>query len=215
MVFTRDTVPCQARINHHAQRLSFYRDSLSSRQCAFAERFGDKLPFIFVDHVAGSVCSDFLLPDRDYYLSTAPQMAALRDIYRGHIEAMLRLAGFIDAPLRAARVFSLETAMAKVHTTLFESEDVHAPVSWTRAELPGKAPGLDRAQFLDAASLKTAPVFIIWHPKAIAGLSALTVSQPLDAWRDWLAFHTIEDEAAYLPKAFVVKARKPIPGNDL
>jgi predicted metalloendopeptidase len=143
------------------------------------------------------------LPDRDYYLSTAPRMAALRDTYRDHIEAMLRLAGFIDAHVRAARVFSLETAMAKVHATRFESEDVHAPVSSTRAELPDKAPGLDWAELLDAAALNSAPAFILWHPKAIVGLSALTVSQPLDAWRDWLVFHTIEDAAAYLPKAFV------------
>lgn len=143
------------------------------------------------------------LPDRDYFLSAAPKMATLRDIYRGHVEAMFRLAGFTDAALRAARVFSLETAMAKMHATRFESEDVHAPVSCTRAELAGKAPGLDWAELLDAAALKDAPVFILWHPKAIAGLSALSVSQPLDAWRDWLTFHTIEDDAAFLPRAFV------------
>ncbi len=39
------------------------RDSLSSRHCAFAERLGYELPFVFVDHVAWSVCSDFLHVD--------------------------------------------------------------------------------------------------------------------------------------------------------
>jgi putative endopeptidase len=148
------------------------------------------------------------LPDRDYYLSTTPQMAALRVIYSAHIEAMLRLGGFTDAPVRAARVFALETAMAKVHATRLESEDVHAPVSWTRAELLSKAPGLDWPELLDAAALKNVPVFILWHPKAIVGLSALAAAQPLDAWRDWLAFHTIEDDAAFLPKAFVDESFK-------
>jgi putative endopeptidase len=148
------------------------------------------------------------LPDRDYYLSTTPQMAALRVIYRAHIEAMLRLGGFTDAPARAARVFALETAMAQVHATRVESEDVRTPVSWTRAELLSKAPGLDWAELLDAAALKNVPVFIVWHPKAIVGLSALAAAQSLDAWRDWLAFHTIEDAAAFLPKAFVDESFK-------
>jgi putative endopeptidase len=148
------------------------------------------------------------LPDRDYYLATKPQMAALRDTYRAHIEAMMRLAGIADAYVRAARVFALETAMAKLHTTRVESEDVHAAVSWTRAELLSKAPLLDWAELLDAAGLKDAPTFILWHPKAIVGLSALADAQPLDAWRDWLAFHTIEDAAPFLPKAFVDESFK-------
>jgi predicted metalloendopeptidase len=51
--------------------------------------------------------------------------------------------------------------------------------------------------------MKDATVFIVWHPKAVPGLSALAASQPLDAWKDWLAFHAIEQAAAFLPKAFV------------
>ena len=145
------------------------------------------------------------LPDRDYYLSPSPQMAALRDTYRAHIETMLRLAGLTDAPARAARVFALETAMANVHATRLESEDVHAPVSWTRSELINRAAGLEWAELLDAASLNDVPVFILWHPKAITGLAALAASQPLNAWQDWLAFHTIEDAAPFLPKAFVTE----------
>jgi predicted metalloendopeptidase len=143
------------------------------------------------------------LPDRDYYLSTTPKMAAIRDAYRAHIETMLRLAGLSDPAARANRVFALESAMAKVHATRVESVDVHATATWTRAELSSKAPGLDWPTLLDASGLKDSPAFIVWHPKAVAGLSALAASQPLDAWRDWLNFHAIEDAAAFLPKAFV------------
>jgi predicted metalloendopeptidase len=143
------------------------------------------------------------LPDRDYYLSAKPQMAKLRDAYREYVEAMLRLAGFEDAPMRAARVFALETEMARVHATRVASEDVHTPVPWTRVELLQKAPGLDWAELLDAAGLKDAPVFVVWHPNAIEGLSALAARQPVDAWKDWLAFHAIDDAAPLLSKAFV------------
>jgi hypothetical protein len=37
--------------------------SLPPRHCAFAEGFGYQLPFVFVDHVAGFVSSDFLHVD--------------------------------------------------------------------------------------------------------------------------------------------------------
>jgi predicted metalloendopeptidase len=66
-----------------------------------------------------------------------------------------------------------------------------------------KAPGLDWPTLLEAAGLKDAPIFVIWHPKAIPGLSALTATEPLDAWKDWFAFHALERAASVLPKAFI------------
>lgn len=143
------------------------------------------------------------LPDRDYYVSAADHMADLRNQYQAHVAAMFRLAGFTDPPMRAARVFALETKIAKVHATRVESEDVNRAVDWKRSELAAKAPGLDWTVLLDAAGLADAPVFTIWHPKAIPGLAALAASEPLEAWKDWLAFHAIEQAASFLPKAFV------------
>jgi predicted metalloendopeptidase len=143
------------------------------------------------------------LPDRDYYLSASPQMASLRTQYLAHVEAMLKLAGLSDPHGRAARVFALETAMAKAHATRVESEDVKAAVSWSQAELASKAPGLDWPVLLEAAGLNGAPTLIVWHPKAVTGLAALCAKESLDSWKDWLAYHAIEDAATYLPKAFV------------
>jgi predicted metalloendopeptidase len=143
------------------------------------------------------------MPDRDYYLSPSPHMAELRKQYQAHLEAMAKLAGFSDPAARAARVFALETAMAKVHATRVESEDVHGAVTWKRTDLPAKAPGLDWPALIDAAGLNDAPTLIVWHPKAVTGLAALAAKEPLDAWKDWLALHTLESSAPYLPKAFV------------
>jgi predicted metalloendopeptidase len=143
------------------------------------------------------------MPDRDYYVSADAHMADLRKEYQAHIAAIFKLAGFSDPPARAARVFALETKMAQTHATRVESEEVHTAVSWNRSELAAKAPGLDWPALLEAAGLQDAAVFTVWHPKAIPGLSALTAAEPLDAWKDWLAFHAIERSAAFLPKAFV------------
>ncbi|HEY1758102.1 MAG TPA: M13 family metallopeptidase [Bryobacteraceae bacterium] len=143
------------------------------------------------------------MPDRDYYLSGSPQMAELRKQYQAHLLAMFQLAGFDKPAERAAHAFELETGMARVHATRVESEDVNTAVSWRREELAAKAPGLDWPTLLTAAGLNDAPVFYIWHPKAIPGLSKLAASEPLDSWKDWMILHAIERSAAYLPKAFV------------
>jgi putative endopeptidase len=143
------------------------------------------------------------MPDRDYYLSETPHMVELRKQYQAHIATIFKLAGFADPEAHAGRVFALETAIAKVHATRVESEDVHSAVSWKREELAVKAPGLDWPALLDAAALSDAPVFIVWHPKAVSGLSGLVAKEPLDMWKDWLVFHTIEKAAGFLPKAFV------------
>jgi predicted metalloendopeptidase len=143
------------------------------------------------------------MPDRDYYLSSSPSMTDLRKQYQAHVAAIFTLAGFGDAPARAARVVALETKMAKVHATRVESEDVHMAVSWRRDELAAKAPGIEWPVLLKAAELNDIPVFIIWHPKAIPGLAALASKEPLDAWKDWLLFHSIEKASGFLPDAFV------------
>src|SRR5262249_24976645 len=120
-----------------------------------------------------------------------------------HIVNMLKLAGLSNPEARAARIFGLEMKIAGVHATREESAHVESAVSWKRDELPTKAPGVDWSTLLGAASLKDAATFIVWHPKAITGLSALVAKEPLDAWKDWLAFHKIEQAGAFLPQGFV------------
>jgi predicted metalloendopeptidase len=143
------------------------------------------------------------MPDRDYYLSSDAKMAEVRAAYQRHVAALLKLAGLADAPARAERILALENKIASAHATREESEDVHAVAHWQKVELPKKAPGLDWPGLLEAAHLNDAAVFYIWQPKAVTGLSALAASEPLEAWKDWLTFHTIEEAASFLPKAFV------------
>ena len=143
------------------------------------------------------------MPDRDYYVSTNPKTAAVRTEYKRHVTAVLGLAGFKDAPARAARIIDLETKMAGVHATREQSADVKLPQVWTRDALPSKAPGLDWPALLEAARLNDAPSFIVWHPSAVTGLSALVAKAPLDTWKDWLAFHAVNQVTGFLPKAFV------------
>ena len=144
------------------------------------------------------------LPDRDYYLDASPRMEKMRGAYRQHIATMLKLAGVADPDVKADRVFALERRIAGAHWTRTQSVDVlKANNHWPRDQFVRRAPGIDWTTFFDAAKLQAAPVFIVWQPSAVTGISALVQKEPLDAWRDYLTFHTIDHHASVLPRPFV------------
>ena len=143
------------------------------------------------------------LPDRDYYLSSDPNMAKLRASYTPYVAKILTLAGLPDAGARAARIVALEQMIAQAHESLQDSQDgVKANNPWTRADFDTKAPGVDWARLLGAAQRGQQQDIIVWQPAAVTKLAALVGSQPLEVWKDWLAFHRINQMTDVLPKAF-------------
>ncbi|HSJ41562.1 MAG TPA: M13 family metallopeptidase N-terminal domain-containing protein, partial [Xanthobacteraceae bacterium] len=156
---------------------------------------GEQLPYIMQGGIG--------LPEREYYLSADPKMAELRTKYKDYVAQILGLAGHPDAAGAATRIMDLETKIAQAHATREESEDFAKGAQvWTRAELEKKAPGIDWGALLNAAQLGSAGKFEAYHAGAIPKLAALVGSQPLDAWKDWLEFHTLNQQANVLPKAF-------------
>ncbi|HEX3583379.1 MAG TPA: M13 family metallopeptidase, partial [Thermoanaerobaculia bacterium] len=162
------------------------------------------------DFAAPEVNAGYLLqgglgmPDRDYYLGTDEHAKATQAKYREHIEAVLKLAGIGEAAKRAAKIYDLEHRIAEVHTSLTDSEDVHkANNRWMRADFSEHSPGLDWPAFFDAAGLSGQRSFFVWQPGAVKGIAALTASEPLDVWKDYLVFRAIDRASPLLPKAFV------------
>jgi len=144
------------------------------------------------------------MPDRDYYLSTSQKMTAVRNAYQAHIAAVLTLAQLPDPQGAAQRIFALERRMAEVHWSRADSEEVlKGDNHWKAEEFAQRAPGLDWSAFFAAAHLSGQHDFVVWQPSALIGLSALTASEPLDTWKEYLRFHLIERNSEYLPKAFV------------
>jgi putative endopeptidase len=142
------------------------------------------------------------LPNRDYYLSDSGSMRKIRAKYQTHVATMLKLAGFTDVDTRAARILALEHALAQTHWSLADNEEVaKANNLWKRSDFPVKAPGLDWEEYFRGAGLSQQSSFIVWQPSAFTGEAALVGSTSLDAWKDWLAYHAIENYAGVLPKA--------------
>jgi putative endopeptidase len=140
------------------------------------------------------------LPDRDYYLSSDAEMAKIRNAYRPFIARMLSHAGLDNAEARAKRVYDLEAKIAAAHATIVETEDSNkANNPWSQADFAKKAPGLDWNAFFQGAQLATVPTIVVWHPEPTRKLSALVASEPLNTWKDWLAFHQIIQSGPVLP----------------
>ncbi|HEX2802798.1 MAG TPA: M13 family metallopeptidase [Sphingomicrobium sp.] len=154
---------------------------------------GEQLPYLLQGGIG--------MPEREYYLSSDPEMAALRDKYVQYVETVMKAAGNPDPAGAAKRIMALETMIAQAHATREESEDFSKGAQvWTRAELEKKAPGLDWTALLNAAQLGNVAKFDAYHPNAIPKLAALVGSQPLDVWKEWLAFHTLNQHTSALPK---------------
>ncbi|WP_267873666.1 M13 family metallopeptidase [Massilia sp. Se16.2.3] len=143
------------------------------------------------------------LPDRAYYLENNARMAELRTRYQQHIAAMMKLAGFDKPEERAARVFELELALAQTHATREESADIQKSNNvWSAKDFAARAPGIDWAAFFKAAGLQGQERFQVYHPSAVIGAAKLLARADVATWRDYLAFHQINQYASLLPKAF-------------
>lgn len=151
-------------------------------------------------HAAHLVQGGLGLPAEDYL---DPAKAAERGVYLAHVAAVLNLAGFDRPDIRAARVMALETALAGTHAPRAHTDDVFRTDNpWRRADFAAQAPGMDWAAWFKASGLDRQDEIIVWQPSAVTGAAALVGGQPLEAWKDYLAFHLIEHYAAALPRAF-------------
>jgi len=145
------------------------------------------------------------LDSREAYVDPAPQ-GRLAD-YLKYLTHLMELAGFDRPAERAQAALRLETAIAQSHATAEASaDDRSADTLWTREDFAREAPGMDWAQFLDAAGLARQKTFVVWQPTAVKGGAALVGSQPLAVWLDYLRLRTLDEHADLLPRAFADSA---------
>lgn len=154
---------------------------------------GQQLPYLMQGGIG--------LPERDYYLSADPKMVEIRNRYRAYVQTILKDAGYPDPEGATGRIMDLETKIARAHEPREISEDTGKGAQiWTRRQLEQKAPGIDWTALLNSAQLGNAQKFDAYHFDAIPKLAALVGSEPLQNWKDWLAFHTLNQQAGVLPK---------------
>ena len=149
------------------------------------------------------------LPDESYYRED--KFAEIRAKYREFVERMLSLAGIDDAAARADRAIALEHDIAARHwdkVATRDAEKTYNPMTWAEAEglvaADDDAPRL-LAIWRDAIGIPAEKLaeLVVRQPSFLAGLAELLTEDRIDAWRDWLVWHTIRVNAGSLSDAFV------------
>jgi len=144
------------------------------------------------------------LPDEAYYRDD--QFATIRDAYRGHVAAMLTLAGLDEGQVRADRVYALESRLAAGHWDRVASRDAVKTYNLTTLdELQLLTPALDWRAWAAAArfDLGVLSEVVVSQPSYLEALSAALREEDVDAWKDWLRFRLVSSAAPYLSSAFV------------
>ncbi|HEU4616561.1 MAG TPA: M13 family metallopeptidase [Gammaproteobacteria bacterium] len=144
------------------------------------------------------------LPTPDYY--SKDEYKDLRASYTAHIAKLFELTG-VDANAaraKAENVLAFETALAAVSLPPVEMrkpENQYHFVSMDEAET--MMPHFDWKAFFDAQGVDVGKGFSLSQPNFFAGIDEMLASTPLEQWKDYLAFHVIDDAAPYLSKPFV------------
>jgi putative endopeptidase len=181
-----------------------------ARFAATARRSGVGLPFTtFVNadnkdpnvYVMNLVQSGLGMPDRDYYLSADPKLAATKTAYDKHVAAMLALAGQANAGARAQALVNFETEIAKVSWTKVQNRDSNKTYNkMSLAALARSAPGFDFPAYFKTLGLNVQNL-IVAQPSAVSGIAKLVGSVPLQVLKDQLLLRSLDSYADVLPSA--------------
>ena len=155
--------------------------------------------------IASAFQSGLSLPDRDYYIVDNKRFEMIRQQYREHMTKMFTLAG--DSPEQAAKeadaVLRIETALAKSSTARVDLRDPEKRYHiYTVQDFQKLAPDFDFSTYFKDINAGHFDTLNVGTPDYFKGLNELIASEPVDAWKSYLRWHTIHDSAPDLPKAF-------------
>ena len=146
------------------------------------------------------------LPDRDYYIKEDPKSVETRQKYVEHVQKMFELAG--DKPEVAAAeaktVLAVETGLAQASMDRTARRDPKTrDHKMTISEIAGAAPNFDLTlYFADNGSPKFSDLNV-GNPEFFKQVNDQLNSVPLEDWKTYLRWRTVNDFAPTLTQAFV------------
>ncbi len=144
------------------------------------------------------------LPNRDYYFNTDSATVKIRAEYLKYIAKLFTLTGTdaATANKKSAAILQLETEIAKSHLTPTELRDpVKNYNKFVVADLQKQLPDIDLKEVFGHLGLK-ADTVLVGQPQYFKALDNLLKTQPLDVWKDKLAFTALNNASTYLSKSF-------------
>jgi putative endopeptidase len=147
------------------------------------------------------------LPDRDFYL--ADRFKPFRDQYVAHVAKLFELAGTpaADAQTEAAKVIALETKLAQAQMARVEMRDPNKVYhKMTLAEFQATTPHIDWASYFKAQGAPAFTEVNVVAPDYFKAVDGLLANEPVDAWKAYFRYHTIQSAAGALSSPFANEA---------
>ena len=146
------------------------------------------------------------LPDRDYYLKDDAKSVETRQKFQQHVQKMFELAG--DSPdvaaAEAKTVLEVETGLAKAsmdRTLRRDPKNIDHPM--TTSDIAALAPNFDLTQYFAENGAPKFTSLNVGNPDFFKQVNEQLASVPLNDWKTYLRWRTIDTYAPGLSKAFV------------
>lgn len=146
------------------------------------------------------------LSDRDYYLSQDDRSKEIREEYVKHIARMFKLAGDTEsvANEKANKVMALETRLAEASLTRLERRDpVKTYNKMDISTLVELSPEFRWETFFTSMGLPDQQEINVGMPNFLVEVSNMMTDVPVDDWKAYLSWGTINDAASFLSSDFV------------
>ncbi|MEZ5015555.1 MAG: M13 family metallopeptidase [Flavipsychrobacter sp.] len=145
------------------------------------------------------------MPDRDYYFNKDERSTKIRDAYKAYQIQVFELMGMDaeTAKSTAAEVYTLEEKLAEASMTRIERRDPYKTYNkYDLASFSKMTPGMDWNDIFTKYKAANQDSLIVGMPDFFTSLSKELQTTPVDTWKKYLKFHTINDMAPYLSSNF-------------
>jgi putative endopeptidase len=146
------------------------------------------------------------LPDRDYYIKDDPKSAETRQRYAEHVQKMFELAGDKQgvAAAEAKTVLTVETGLAQASMDRTVRRDPKTrDHKMTVAEIEAAAPNFDLTLYFANNGAPKFTSLNVSNPDFFKQVNEQLNALPLEDWKVYLRWKTINDYAPVLTNAFV------------
>lgn len=139
------------------------------------------------------------LPDKTYYLDETERFAEIRPKYIAHITEMLNFAGIENAEQKAEGIMALETKIATLQWDRVDRRNRDKTSNPTPlSDLKTNHPDFNWDAYFDAGNIEGITEFNNRYPNTVDPLVKLINDEPLETWKDYLAWHMISNNGGIL-----------------
>jgi putative endopeptidase len=144
------------------------------------------------------------LPERDYYFNTDSRTANIRTKYKEHLAKMMELIGEKNSVNISAKIFKIETELAKSSRKLEDLRDDYANYNkMTLKEFNSTTPSIKWKNLLEIMGIKNIDTVIIGQPEFFKEVEVIINKYSIEDWKEYLKWDLINENASLLSSKFV------------